>query len=97
MSWICPWCGVENDSGEPEGRHNQTCRSCHETVPPREKFEDFKRGKMNGISDRIDELQTEIFWLEIDAKNINQAEYDREKVRMPLAQDQQTLPFEVPA
>lgn len=103
MSWICPWCGVENDTPEPEGRQQEKCRSCKKIVPSREGLQKMKDGELKKLNEEYSENECEIEELERQNRRledriheIEEASFDREKVRF-VAKDQQKLPFEVPA
>lgn len=104
MSWICPWCGVENDTEMPEGRHTANCRACKKVVPSREGLRNLKTVEAGKLRKKWDEIENEITQLEYEKdrieasiRDIESASFDdRDKVRI-VAKDQVQLPFEVSA
>jgi DNA repair exonuclease SbcCD ATPase subunit len=100
MSWICPWCGIENDTEEPEGRQTEKCRACKKVVPSREGLQKMKDTEAKALRSQWDELDTEICALEVEKDRLEDriheiegASFDREKVRR-ITKDQAKLPFE---
>ena len=94
VSWICPWCGHENDHALPESRGTVECWYCHKNVPSKENFRKFRREKIKKLEDEKEALEDQIYALECQIYELNEASFDREKVRH-ITRDQQKLPFEV--
>ena len=90
MTWICPWCGTENELEEKIGRNEPKCRKCKEERISAEQLEDMKakcvrnlQEEKSGIFDRIcakrsdvDSLKSEIASKQIEINDLSR-DYDR--------------------
>ncbi|MCK9591422.1 MAG: hypothetical protein M0Q91_05365 [Methanoregula sp.] len=92
MSWICPWCGVENDIAMPEGRHVEKCYHCEKDVPSREAFKKYKEKLIDALEKEKFQLELQVDRLDYKIDGIKEASFDRPKVRV-IAKDQAKLPL----
>jgi len=58
MSWICPWCGTENDRDDRIGRREPTCKVCGEARTTPEELAKLKKesvGKLEREQKQLNE------------------------------------------
>lgn len=94
MSWICPYCGNENENDERVGREEPHCRCGEERTSPEdlEKLKETNVGvlesaiddinwKISPVVDQISSLEDELSNLQIELKELQE---EREPLKTDL-------------